>query len=75
MYSQNTKKINTWGKIIYIQPRLELLQARTNILVFILTAIVFVDSLIGIKVIAKGIVELIVWVLSNLANLLSSLVK
>ena len=68
-------KVNSWAKIIYIQPKLELLQTRTNILIFILTLIVFIDSLIGIKEIAKSIIQVLVWALTNLTNMLSTLVK
>ena len=66
---------NAWGNIIYVQPKLELLQARTNLLVFALTIIVTIDSIIGLRVIVNFIFALLAELFTGIASLLNTLIR
>lgn len=51
--------LNKWGDGGYIQRKMELLQAQTNVLLLILTALMFLDAVVGLKAmlqfVARGV--------------------
>lgn len=66
---------NAWGKVIYIQPRMELLQTRTNLLILILTLIVLFESLFGLETMLNAALGAVITVLSEVAAFLASVVR
>ncbi len=61
---------NNWGVGWFIQPRLELQQARTNNLIALLTLLLVLEAVFGLKNIAVGILHLIQAILLWAAGLL-----
>jgi hypothetical protein len=70
---QSYKQINRWGEVLLIRGELEEAQAKTNILLLILTILMFSDGVWGLDKIVKFIINGIGWLLSFLGNWISEL--
>jgi hypothetical protein len=61
---------NQWGDGLYIQRQMELLQARTNTLILLLTGLMFVDAVFGLRIVLVALLDLFRRALVLIANIL-----
>lgn len=65
--------INEWGNSYFIQGQYELQQARTNMLIVILTSVTLLEGVFGLKNIFINILKLLQGILLHFANLIGGL--
>lgn len=67
------KERNAWGDALLIRGELEQQQAKTNYLICVLTALVFLDGVWGLDIISKGILNSLGWLFSQIGWVLSQM--